>query len=386
MMSFRTAFRLIPVLVLASISSTALGQGTSGTGAAASRDSSEELIEALPADLKDKARRVRAAREIAATYTDSTNRAARALASTAEGVAFLLSEAADPAARPSKVKVLLGALRYQQFLAGNPKALQTFATIAARSDDREVVEAARTALRNQLRSEEVIRVRFALDSVRQTGDTAAISAVLDTLQETIIRNDDVSLPRYMRKPPPVFRVKPKKLNSIRVLTLGDFGASRNVETQVQVARSIHKIHAQKKFDLGLTLGDNFYGTGLNDPAHPRWKSQWEDLYGPLKIPVYASLGNHDWGDPSSPAAEIEYTKHSKSWKMPAIYYTYLAGPIQFFVLETDIVESGDVKQLEWLRDEIAKSTAPWKVVYGHFPIRTQVERDSQMMVVSKRGS
>jgi hypothetical protein len=53
--------------------------------------------------------------------------------------------------------------------------------------------------------------------------------------------------------------------------------------------------------------------------------------------------------------------------MPATYYTFTAGPVQFFALDTNNVSSSD-KQLAWLDGALSKSTARWKVVYGHHPV------------------
>src|SRR5262245_65086399 len=51
--------------------------------------------------------------------------------------------------------------------------------------------------------------------------------------------------------------------------------------------------------------------------------------------------------------------------MPAPYYTFTAGPMQFFAMDTNEVSEA---QLLWLKDELAKSRANWKLVYGHHPI------------------
>ena len=52
--------------------------------------------------------------------------------------------------------------------------------------------------------------------------------------------------------------------------------------------------------------------------------------------------------------------------MPASYYTFTAGPVQFFALDTQSAASD--KQLAWLDAELARSQSRWKVVYGHHPI------------------
>ena len=53
--------------------------------------------------------------------------------------------------------------------------------------------------------------------------------------------------------------------------------------------------------------------------------------------------------------------------MPSSYYTFSAGPVQFFALDTQSVALSD-KQLRWLDRELSRSQARWKVVYGHHPI------------------
>jgi len=98
---------------------------------------------------------------------------------------------------------------------------------------------------------------------------------------------------------------------------------------------------------------------------PRWQTWWEDVYGPLKIVFYAVLGNHDWYGFDSPAAQILYSGSSSSWRMPAPYYTFVAGPIQFFALDTQEVSQ---KQLMWFEEELRKSQSTWKVAYAHHPI------------------
>ena len=51
--------------------------------------------------------------------------------------------------------------------------------------------------------------------------------------------------------------------------------------------------------------------------------------------------------------------------MPAPYYTFRAGDVQFFALDTNEIRA---RQLAWLRQELERSRARWKVVYGHHPV------------------
>ena len=201
-----------------------------------------------------------------------------------------------------------------------------------------------------------------LSAERKTGN-AGVIARLAAEQErwtTIVRGG--LLPTFFQKPPALFSLKPPG-SPVRVLAFGDFGDG--TEPQKRVAASMLRYHRQQPFDFAITLGDNFYPRGMESPSDPRWQTWWNALYDPLKIQFYASLGNHDWNQPNSPAAEILFSAHSPSWRMPAAYYTFEAGPVQFFALDTDIISEA---QLLWLTDALAKSRAPWKVVYGHHPI------------------
>jgi len=170
------------------------------------------------------------------------------------------------------------------------------------------------------------------------------------------------LPTFMQRPPPVFAAAPAE-TPVRVLAFGDFGDGS--PDQRRVAAAMLSYHAGRPFDFAVTLGDNFYSIGMESPDDPRWKTWWSDLYDPLRIKFYATLGNHDWGQPNSPAAEILYTHRSESWRMPAAYYTFTAGPAQFFALDTDVISE---KQLLWLTAALDASQARWKIVYGHHPI------------------
>jgi tartrate-resistant acid phosphatase type 5 len=157
---------------------------------------------------------------------------------------------------------------------------------------------------------------------------------------------------------------------VRILAFGDFGDGG--PTQMELARAMAEYDRRLPFDLGITLGDNFYETGLNSPTHHRWVSDWETPYSPLGIRFYATLGNHDYADALSPGAEMERSRLSASWCLPRPYYTFAAGPVQLFAIDTDPIRRHDgattEEQKRWLDRALAASTAPWKVVYGHHPI------------------
>jgi tartrate-resistant acid phosphatase type 5 len=177
---------------------------------------------------------------------------------------------------------------------------------------------------------------------------------------------ETNLPQFAFDPPSVFTVVSSG-KTIRVLVFGDFGTGSS--DQLKAASAMRSYGAQYPFDFGITLGDNFYrapdGTRVNSPYDRRWRSEWENPYGGMGIKFFPVFGNNDYVDPDGPAAELAYTRYSTSWDFPAPYYTFTAGSAQFFAIDNIRLSSDE---LDWLDGALGRSTARWKVVYGHYPI------------------
>jgi tartrate-resistant acid phosphatase type 5 len=201
-----------------------------------------------------------------------------------------------------------------------------------------------------------------LSLARQQSDAKSLEALTAQQQRWVTTARGATIPAFLQDPPPVFEViGPGK--SIRVLIISDFGTD-GAEMK-RVAAAALSVHRERPFDLGITIGDNIVPKGVTSLDDPRWKADWEDQYARLGIPIFAITGNHDWGFSDSPAAEILYSQKSLTWRMPALYYTFTAGQVQFFALCTPAMSE---TQLRWLDHELGRSTARWKVVYGHYPI------------------
>jgi hypothetical protein len=170
------------------------------------------------------------------------------------------------------------------------------------------------------------------------------------------------------------RVLPPEM-PLHVVAFGDFGSGGR--GQIETAKALQRRNRDQPYTLGITLGDNFYRCGVRSVNDKKWKTRWENLYTPLGIRFYASLGNHDYGHPpamclgfaASPQAEIDRTEHSQSWVMPARYYTFTAGPVRFVAIDT---EGWNPAQLDWIQKTLEASRDEpgirWRIVYGHHPI------------------
>ncbi len=206
------------------------------------------------------------------------------------------------------------------------------------------------------------RQRIRALRARATPDTALANDMDMADDQWLGQQLGNAVPRFLQTVKP-FTVTKK--DAIRVLVFGDYG---NLPAQKAIAADMRRYHRDHPFDLGVTVGDNFYNPdGMSSPTGPRWRTLWENVYGPMHIPIYASLGNHDWYVGDAPAAEILHTGKSPTWNMPGEFYRFRAGPVEFFAVNTGIAEVSPV-QLQWLAHALATSTARWKVAYGHYPV------------------
>ena len=173
---------------------------------------------------------------------------------------------------------------------------------------------------------------------------------------------------------PASESAPAAGDSVRFIVLGDQGWGGRGQRSVAGAMSRKAVEGPIEFVR--LLGDNFYWEGVDSVDDPQWDTKFERMYSypSLQVPFYAVLGNHD--HMGNPYAQVQYTGKSSRWKMPAGYYTFsvkIDGSVQaqFFALDTTSIlyqRSDSIKQLQWLNEELRKSRAEWKIVYGHHPV------------------
>jgi len=242
-----------------------------------------------------------------------------------------------------------------------PSAAPLLKSIVETDPSDEVALAAAYALRRNA----VAGVVTSLERRLNTGtrDGAARDKLVRDIERHQVFALGQNLPHFFREAPPVFTVKPDRRGQVRVLAFGDFGDGS--ARQRTMAEAMQRYHAKKPFTFAVTVGDNFYPTGMSGPDDPRWDRDFKRMYGPMHVVFYPSLGNHDWYQTDSPAAEVLHSREEPLWHLPATRYTFVAGPVQFFAIDTNLVTRAE---LEWLDRELTASTATWKIVYGHHPV------------------
>jgi predicted MPP superfamily phosphohydrolase len=187
-------------------------------------------------------------------------------------------------------------------------------------------------------------------------------------------------------------VKKSASDSLKFLVISDFGGQGG-EVQRKVGEQLGREASLEKSRFVITCGDNYHQSGISSFRDPRWKTEFEDIYSDnsLMIPWYASLGNHDYN--GNPQAQIEYSQISKRWHLPSRYYSHTekindTTDVLFIHLDTSPfiteyrkkdsiyhISGQDIKmQLGWLDSVLSHSYAHWKIVIGHHPIYSSVEK------------
>lgn len=175
------------------------------------------------------------------------------------------------------------------------------------------------------------------------------------------------------------------------LVVGDWGRD-GAQHQRDVAVGMGKAARELGSRFILSVGDNFYESGVQTAHDAQWKTSFEDIYtdAALQVPWYVALGNHDYK--GNPQAQIDYAATSARWKMPSRYYKVsgdtagLPG-VDLFAIDTsplvhkysekaeaaiaaNVTQQDTAAQLAWLDRELAASTALMKLVFGHHTIRS----------------
>lgn len=171
---------------------------------------------------------------------------------------------------------------------------------------------------------------------------------------------------------------PSETGTVRFVALGDTGEGN--EDQYMVAAAIVEVCAVKGCDFAIMLGDNFYDSGVDGTDDPQWQEKVELPYIDFTFPLYAVLGNHDYGgngigvdfDMDKSDYQVQYTDISDLWTMPDEYYTWKLQHTEFWGLDsnqimTDPINGSAEPQIEWFESGVAASTATWKIAFGHHP-------------------
>ncbi|KEF42799.1 MAG: metallophosphoesterase [Cyanobium sp. CACIAM 14] len=148
---------------------------------------------------------------------------------------------------------------------------------------------------------------------------------------------------------------------LRFLATADSGSGD--ANQMAVGQRMAEAHRREPVDLVIMAGDNIYNDGSLALVDSAFLRPYRGLL-QAGVPFHAVLGNHDIRTENG-VRQIAYAPFG----MKGRWYSLRRGPVEFFMLDTNVNASWQ-HQLPWLKTALAASTAPWKVVVGHHPIRS----------------
>ena len=146
---------------------------------------------------------------------------------------------------------------------------------------------------------------------------------------------------------------PRAEKSVRFAVIGDSGTGD--KPQYQVGERLAESRSVFPFEFVLMLGDNIYGGERPEDFVRKFERPYKALLD-LKIPFYASLGNHD--DPN----QRFYKPFNMDGKR---FYTFEKDDVRFFALDSNYM---DQAQVEWVEKELSASKNTWKIAYFHHPL------------------
>lgn len=172
---------------------------------------------------------------------------------------------------------------------------------------------------------------------------------------------------------------------MRFIVTGDAGS-----THSQLRAGMVAVMKQMKIDAILLVGDNFYPCGVTGVDDPQW-TKITQHFGPTHLPIYAVLGNHDYGDQQprggpdywtcghpNPQAEVMATGTVAKWTMPARNYILHSQFADFAMIDTQPLaldfpkgyagSLGADGEKSWVTGALDGMHAHWHIVVGHHTI------------------
>ncbi|MGQ9620721.1 MAG: metallophosphoesterase [Bacteroidales bacterium] len=172
-------------------------------------------------------------------------------------------------------------------------------------------------------------------------------------------------------------------STFNFIIISDYGRNGYMH-QTNVAKIMGDIAEEINARFIVTGGDNFQINGVASISDPLWLTSFENIYThpSLHVEWYPALGNHDHG--GNIQAQIDYSKVSRRWKMPAPYYTLTktrdSVSIRLVILDTQSIVNGisnpgknystenAMKQIHWTDSVLASEKEDWVIVVGHHPV------------------
>lgn len=155
----------------------------------------------------------------------------------------------------------------------------------------------------------------------------------------------------------------------RFAVIGDYGLAGKPE------RDVANLVKEWKPEFIITTGDNNYPDGMPETVDENIGKYFHAFISPYIGEFgegsdinrfFPTMGNHDWSITGGKTYFDYFTLPGNER-----YYDFIWGPVHLFAIDSDSREPDGVGrtsiQALWLKDKLAASVSPWKIVYMHHP-------------------
>ncbi|MEU7031235.1 discoidin domain-containing protein [Streptomyces sp. SBR177] len=112
----------------------------------------------------------------------------------------------------------------------------------------------------------------------------------------------------------------------------------------------------------VTMGDNQY----DDARLSDYRNYYDKTWGAFKAKTRPVPGNHETYDPAGPLAGYKSYFGALAYPQGEPYYSYDEGNWHFIALDSNSFDDPD--QIQWLKDDLARTTKGCVAAYFHHPL------------------
>ena len=143
-------------------------------------------------------------------------------------------------------------------------------------------------------------------------------------------------------------------STLHLDAVGDMGGGSTPE--IDIAKLVAGDHP----DLITALGDNVYPTGLDQDYPARFLTPYASALAGSAF--FTTFGNHEYYSPGGADAHRNYSQPGNE-----SYFSFDCSGVHFTVVDAYQPYGPGSAQYQWLANDLATTTQPWKIVVAHVP-------------------
>jgi acid phosphatase type 7 len=164
-------------------------------------------------------------------------------------------------------------------------------------------------------------------------------------------------------------------SSVHFTAMGDFGTGGSLQAKVLALLGQNG----RAGEFLLTLGDNAYSSGTEAEFQSNMFKPMAALL--RNTPLFPTPGNHEYVTNNAQPYLDNFYLPANNPAGSERYYSFDWGPVHFVSLDSNCLSfptSACTKALEqaWVKQDLAATTRPWKVVFFHHPLWSSGEHGS----------